>query len=153
MVRGIWQIDGASAHEDGPACGGVSFAQAGGRLRLPVEVHLGGVLPRVLGRLPYGQKTVPVDGIGFEEDVTGKDHKKYLWGNAAYVLGQDRTGPLERPRIRPDHDGESAGFGTSHSTAHRCIDEGHAIAAQSLGDPPRGRGVTRSTVDKEGTRA
>jgi type VI secretion system protein ImpC len=49
------------------------------------------VLPRVLGRLPYGQKTVPVDGIGFEEDVTGKDHKKYLWGNAAYVLGQRIT--------------------------------------------------------------
>jgi type VI secretion system protein ImpC len=49
------------------------------------------VLPRVLGRLPYGQKTVPVDGIGFEEDTTGKDHRKYLWGNAAYVLGQRIT--------------------------------------------------------------
>src|SRR5215510_13813496 len=45
-------------------------------------------LPRVLLRLPYGAKTVPVDGIAFEEDVTGKDHAKYLWGNSAYALAQ-----------------------------------------------------------------
>src|SRR5262249_26602516 len=41
------------------------------------------VLPRVLLRLPYGAATVPADGIGFEEDVDGTDHGKYLWGNAA----------------------------------------------------------------------
>ncbi len=44
------------------------------------------VLPRVLQRLPYGPNTVPVDGISFVEDVDGTDHKKYLWGNAAYKL-------------------------------------------------------------------
>jgi type VI secretion system protein ImpC len=49
------------------------------------------VLPRVLLRLPYGANTVPVDGIAFEEDVNGKDHSKYLWGNAAYALGQRIT--------------------------------------------------------------
>ena len=48
-------------------------------------------LPRVLLRLPYGPKTVPVDGLAFEEDVTGTDHAKYLWGNAAYALGQRIT--------------------------------------------------------------
>src|SRR5262249_42046814 len=42
-------------------------------------------LPRVLLRLPYGAATVPVDGMAFEEDVTGKDHAKYLWGNSAYA--------------------------------------------------------------------
>ncbi|MBF0225360.1 MAG: type VI secretion system contractile sheath large subunit [Desulfobacterales bacterium] len=49
------------------------------------------VLPHTLMRLPYGQKTVPVEGINFEEDVDGKDHKKYLWGNAAYSLAQRIT--------------------------------------------------------------
>jgi type VI secretion system protein ImpC len=48
-------------------------------------------LPRVLMRLPYGPKTVPVDGLAFEEDVNGKDHAKYLWGNSAYALGQRIT--------------------------------------------------------------
>ena len=49
------------------------------------------VLPRVLLRLPYGPETVPVDGLDFAEDVTGKDHSKYLWGNASYALGQRIT--------------------------------------------------------------
>ncbi|MEO5930378.1 MAG: type VI secretion system contractile sheath large subunit, partial [Candidatus Kapaibacterium sp.] len=29
----------------------------------------------------------PVEEFNFVEDVTGKDHTKYLWGNAAYALG------------------------------------------------------------------
>jgi len=44
-------------------------------------------MPRVLLRLPYGPKTVPVEGLNFVEDVDGTDHGKYLWGNAAYALG------------------------------------------------------------------
>jgi len=48
-------------------------------------------LPRVLLRLPYGANTVPVDGMAFEEDVTGTDHSKYLWGNSAYALAQRIT--------------------------------------------------------------
>lgn len=41
-------------------------------------------MPHVLGRLPYGASTVPVDDFDFEEDVDGEDHDKYLWTNAAY---------------------------------------------------------------------
>jgi len=41
-------------------------------------------LPHVLGRLPYGKDTVPLDAFDFEEDVDGADHGKYLWTNAAY---------------------------------------------------------------------
>lgn len=48
-------------------------------------------LPHVLLRLPYGPDTVPVEGFNFVEDVDGKDHSKYLWGNAAYALGQRIT--------------------------------------------------------------
>lgn len=49
------------------------------------------VLPHVLLRLPYGPDTKPVEGVNFVEDTDGRDHKKYLWGNAAYVLTQRIT--------------------------------------------------------------
>jgi type VI secretion system protein ImpC len=42
-------------------------------------------------RLPYGEANVPVETFNFEEDVTGTDHSKYLWGNAAYALGARLT--------------------------------------------------------------
>ena len=48
-------------------------------------------LPHVLLRLPYGPDTVPVEGVTFVEDVDGTDHRKYLWGNAAYASGQRIT--------------------------------------------------------------
>jgi type VI secretion system protein ImpC len=44
------------------------------------------VLPHILLRLPYGPKTVPVEGMNFVEDTDGRDHAKYLWGNAAWAL-------------------------------------------------------------------
>ena len=49
------------------------------------------VLPHILMRLPYGPDTVPVEGVGFVEDTDGRDHAKYLWGNAAYALGERIT--------------------------------------------------------------
>ena len=48
--------------------------------------YVGLCLPHVLLRQPYGSETVPVESFNFEEDVDGRDHKKYLWGNAAYSL-------------------------------------------------------------------
>jgi type VI secretion system protein ImpC len=48
-------------------------------------------LPHILMRLPYGKNSVPVESFDFEEDVDGKDHGKYLWGNAAYALGSRLT--------------------------------------------------------------
>ena len=48
---------------------------------------VGLTLPHVLGRLPYGQETCPVEAFNFEEDVDGTDHNKYLWTNAAYAFG------------------------------------------------------------------
>jgi type VI secretion system protein ImpC len=49
------------------------------------------VLPHILMRLPYGPDTRPVDGMNFVEAVDGRDHRKYLWGNAAYALAQRIT--------------------------------------------------------------
>ncbi len=48
-------------------------------------------LPRTLMRLPYGHDTIPVEEFDFVENVTGKEHDKYLWGNAAWALGQRMT--------------------------------------------------------------
>ena len=48
-------------------------------------------LPRILLRLPYGPDTVPVEGVGFVEDTDGRNHAKYLWGNAAWALAQRIT--------------------------------------------------------------
>ena len=48
--------------------------------------YVGLTLPHVLGRLPYGPDTVPVDEFNFVESVDGRDHNKYLWMNAAYAL-------------------------------------------------------------------
>ena len=53
--------------------------------------YIGLAMPRYLGRLPYGLKTNPVDEFDFEEDAEGKDHKKYLWCNAAYAMGANIT--------------------------------------------------------------
>ena len=49
--------------------------------------YVGLTTPHVLMREPYGAATKPTETFRFEEDVDGKDHKKYLWGNAAYALG------------------------------------------------------------------
>ncbi len=48
-------------------------------------------LPHILMRLPYGKENVQVEAFDFEEDVSGEDHHKYLWGNAAYALGSRLT--------------------------------------------------------------
>jgi type VI secretion system protein ImpC len=53
--------------------------------------YVGLTMPHTLMRLPYGKETVPVEAFNFEEDVDGRDHKKYLWGNAAYSLGTRLT--------------------------------------------------------------
>ncbi|QEM81516.1 type VI secretion system contractile sheath large subunit [Halomonas binhaiensis] len=49
--------------------------------------YVGLTLPHVLGRLPYGPDTDPVEEFNFVENVDGREHNKYLWMNAAYALG------------------------------------------------------------------
>src|SRR5262245_2670708 len=53
--------------------------------------YVGLTLPHTLMRLPYGKDTNPTESFDFEEDVDGRDHKKYLWGNAAYSFGTRLT--------------------------------------------------------------
>jgi len=53
------------------------------------------VLPRVLLRQPYGEKTLPADGFNFEEAVFDAaklpENSRFLWGNAAYFLAERIT--------------------------------------------------------------
>jgi type VI secretion system protein ImpC len=58
--------------------------------------YVGLCLPHVLMRMPYGPDTTPVEGFNFREDVDGKDHGKYLWGNAAYAMATRLTDAFAR---------------------------------------------------------
>jgi type VI secretion system protein ImpC len=58
--------------------------------------YVGLCLPHILMRTPYGRDTVPVEAFNFEEDVDGADHKKYLWGNAAYAFATRLTESFAR---------------------------------------------------------
>jgi type VI secretion system protein ImpC len=42
-------------------------------------------MPRVLGRLPYGEDFKRVTEFNFEEQVDGKEHNNYLWMGAAWA--------------------------------------------------------------------
>ena len=53
--------------------------------------YVGLCVPHVLGRLPYGKDTKPVDAFNYEEGVDGTDHSKYLWMNAAWPLAARLT--------------------------------------------------------------
>lgn len=53
--------------------------------------YVGLVLPHMLGRLPYGPDTAPVEAFNFQEDVDGSDSSRYLWMNAAYAYGARLT--------------------------------------------------------------
>ncbi len=48
-------------------------------------------LPHILMRQPYGQDTKQIEAFAYEEAVDGRDHSKYLWGNAAFGLAARMT--------------------------------------------------------------
>ncbi|SIO61719.1 type VI secretion system protein ImpC [Singulisphaera sp. GP187] len=58
--------------------------------------YVGLCLPHILMRTPYGRDNTPVEAFNFEEDVDGADHKKYLWGNAAYAFATRLTESFAR---------------------------------------------------------
>jgi type VI secretion system protein ImpC len=58
--------------------------------------YVGLCLPHALMRLPYGKDTVPVEEFDYEENVDGRDHSKYLWGNAAYPFAARLTDAFAR---------------------------------------------------------
>jgi type VI secretion system protein ImpC len=53
--------------------------------------YLGLTMPRFLARLPYGEKTEPVEEFHFEEDTEGAESSKFCWANSAYAMGTNIT--------------------------------------------------------------
>jgi len=51
----------------------------------PAAPWLGLMLPRVLLRLPYGQRTDPIESFPFEEAPSLHSHEAFLWGNPAFA--------------------------------------------------------------------
>ena len=59
--------------------------------------YVGLTLPRFLGRLPFNPKDgSSTEGFNFVEDVTGADHSKYLWINAAFAFAGRLTDAFEK---------------------------------------------------------
>lgn len=54
-------------------------------------------LPHFLLRLPYSQDTTPVKGFNYKETVVD-DHKKFLWGNAAFAFASRVTDSFAKYR-------------------------------------------------------
>lgn len=46
---------------------------------------LGLAMPRILSRLPYGEKTEPTEVFSFEEFTEKKQHEQYLWTNPIFA--------------------------------------------------------------------
>ncbi|STQ11591.1 type VI secretion protein EvpB [Enterobacter cloacae] len=61
--------------------------------------YIGLVMPRVLGRLPYGPDTVPVRSFNYVEQVKGPDHEKYLWTSASFSLRLQHGEELHQQRL------------------------------------------------------
>jgi type VI secretion system protein ImpC len=53
-------------------------------------------LPRILIRPPYGENSLAIDELNFNEDVSGKESGKYLWGNPAYALARTITSAFSK---------------------------------------------------------
>ncbi|WP_020475105.1 type VI secretion system contractile sheath large subunit [Zavarzinella formosa] len=53
-------------------------------------------LPRVLARLPYGERFQPIAEFNFEENVDGSDHHKFQWMNAAWAYATNVTNSFEK---------------------------------------------------------
>lgn len=54
--------------------------------------YVGLLLPRIALRLPYGKDSAPVKEFNYEENVTGADHDRYLWGNATFAFAANMVG-------------------------------------------------------------
>src|ERR1017187_2258906 len=82
-------------------------------------------LPHVLMREPYGKDTRQIDEFAFEEGVDGRDHSKYLWGNAAYSLAGRLTNSFARFGWCASIRGvENGGLGGALATHNFRTDEG-----------------------------
>ena len=55
--------------------------------QMPEAAYLGLVIPRFMLRMPYGDRTDPIDSFDFEEFTPQAGLSGMLWGNAAVIAG------------------------------------------------------------------
>src|SRR5215467_1631198 len=55
------------------------------------SMYVGLAMPHILMRPPYGEGSSTIEAFNYEEKVDGRDHSKYLWGNAAYAFAARLT--------------------------------------------------------------
>jgi type VI secretion system protein ImpC len=70
----------------------------------PAAPCLGLALPRFLLRRPYGPKSDPIEGFGFEELPGAAEHETFLWGSPAIACAA-----VIARALRPDPDPSEAG--------------------------------------------
>lgn len=130
----------------------------------PAARFVGLALPRVLLRLPYGEKTDEIEAFEFEELALGGAHESLPWGSAAFACGMlmAGVGPSgqidDLPAYVARYDGESklkpcAEVLLSERAATTILDRGimpllsfrdrnavRLIRFQSIADPPAALG-------------
>ncbi|MBI3562182.1 MAG: type VI secretion system contractile sheath large subunit [Gammaproteobacteria bacterium] len=80
-------------------------SKAWGLLRaLPVAEKLALTVPRFLLRLPYGEKSRPIDSFEFEEMPALHCHSCYLWGNGAFLKAEQIARAFTEKRTIVDTD-------------------------------------------------
>jgi len=70
--------------------------------------YVGLTVPRFLLRLPYGKESNPIKAFDYEERVD-RDHKDYLWGNAAFAFATRLTDAFAKYRWCPNIIGPQGG--------------------------------------------
>jgi type VI secretion system protein ImpC len=85
-------------------------------------------MPHILLRDPYGKTTRAVDEFDYEEGVDGTDHKKYLWGNAAWALAARITESFARYNWCATIRGVEGGGKVEGLTVHNFTTDGGDIA-------------------------
>ena len=90
---------------------------------------VGLALPRVLMRLPYRPDSSRVDGFTYREDVAGgyhaegPDHRKFLWGGAAFAVGAVILRAFENSAWPADIRGVRRGFDAGGLVKGLQVDE------------------------------
>lgn len=93
----------------------------------PDSRYVGLTMPRVLGRLPYGEKFKKVEAFRFEEAVDGRDHDKYLWMGAAWAYAARVTDAFDKDGWFARTRGVKAGGKVEGLPVHTFTESGETV--------------------------
>jgi type VI secretion system protein ImpC len=105
---------------------------------IPEASFIGLALPRILLRLPYGQRTSAIDSFPFEEMPSPPVHKDYLWANpalACLALVTSGPGVLHLEGL-PLHTYQHGAEWTSTPCAEVAMTEAQVLALIEMGMMP-----------------